>query len=88
MKKVRVRSIEEFRSLPEGEWVEVIGPMKWEVPGIAGDVRVEKGALVIRLPRRVRKSFKAKPGDALEARLSGESLVVTRGPRKRARRAS
>lgn len=85
MRKVRIRSMKEFDALPEGEWVEVVGGMKWKVPGEG--VRVEKGELVIRLPRQVRKSFKAKPGEALEARLSGESLVVTRRPPKRSRQA-
>ena len=85
MKRLRVRSIAEFRALPEGEWVEVIGAMRWNVP--EETVRVEKGDLVIRLPNPVRKAFKAKPGDALEARLSGESLVVKRRRPKRTRQA-
>lgn len=65
-----------FRALPEGEWVEVIGPMKWCVPDEA--FRVEKGKLVIQLPQGVRKALKAKRGESFEARLSGKSLVVTR----------
>ena len=86
MKRARVRSIEEFRALPEGEWVEVIGGMKWNVPEDA--VRVEDGDLVVRLPPRVRKEFKAKPGEPLHARLSGKSIVVTRKRSKRARKAA
>jgi len=85
MKKVRVRSMADFDALPEGEWVEVVGGMKWKVP--EEPVRVEKGQLVIQIPKGVRKAFKAKPGDALEAQLSGKALVVTRRPVKRIRRA-
>ncbi len=85
MKRVRVRSMEEFRALPEGEWVEVIGGMKWSVPD--EPVRVEKGKLVVDLSKGVRKAFKAKPGETLEAEISGKSLVVTRRRAKRTRQA-
>ncbi len=75
----------EFDALPEGEWVEVIGGMKWSIP--EEPVRVEKGKLVVDLSKGVRKAFKAKPGETLEAEISGQSLVVRRRRAKRTRHA-
>ena len=86
MRKVRIRSMADFDALPEGEWVEVPDGMKWLVP--AEFARIATREVVIRLPRGAKKKLNARPGDILEARVSGESIVVTPKRTKRPRRAA
>ena len=84
MRKVRVDSMADFDALPEGEWVEVPDGMKWLVP--ENPVRIERGKLVIPLPRGAKKALNARMGDVLEARFAGKSIVVSARRTKKNRR--
>jgi len=86
MRKVRIRSMADIDALPEGEWVEVPDGMKWLVPEKYR--RPANREVVIPLPRGAKKKLNARAGDVLEARVSGESIVVTPKPTKRPRRAA
>ncbi len=83
MRKVRIRSMADIDALPEGEWVEVPDGMRWLVP--KGFVRKADREVVIRLPRGATKKLNARPGDVLEAQVSGESIIVTPSRSKRPR---
>jgi hypothetical protein len=87
MRKVRIRSMEDFDALPEGEWFEVRGGMKRKAGRAA--IRIEDDHLVVPLPREVQAQFKASRGERLEARVSKGTLIVRhkagKGTRRRAR---
>lgn len=76
MRKVRVRSMEDYDALPEGEWVEVVGRMKWDVPDPG--IRVENGLLIVPLSRDVEAQLKPRSGEKLWARVSRSKLIVER----------
>jgi hypothetical protein len=81
MKRVKIRSVEDFEALPENEWVEVVGGMKvtW-VEDTTVSVKGRK--LVVPLPEVARKNFKRKKGEALRARIEGSDLIVERRRRQ------
>jgi hypothetical protein len=76
MKRMRVRSMDELQSLPDGEWVEVIGPMRWEIEASVLEVNGE--GVVVKLPAGVPRKLKGKKGARLNAQYSKGNLVIER----------
>jgi len=87
MKRVRVRSMEDLRALPEGEWVEVIGPMKWNVPEKT-TITTKGRSVVVDLPGRMKDELPFEEGEKLEASIRKNTLVVRRPTRRNGRRKS
>jgi len=86
MKRVRIKSAEDLETLPEGEWVEVAGGMRHRF--VDETIRVEKGSLIVPLSRELRREFKPKPGESLEARVRSGNLVVKRRARAISRKSA
>lgn len=84
MKRVRIRSAEDLDALPEGEWVEVVGGMKFT--SVYGPFRVDEDKLVVELPEHVQKRFKRRSDQELHARITKGELIVTRRPKDQAKR--
>jgi hypothetical protein len=76
MKRVRLRSVEDVEGLPEDEWVEVVGGMKFT--STDETIRVENEALIVPLPENVRKRFRKGANEDLRAKISKGILIVTR----------
>jgi hypothetical protein len=88
MKRVRIQSVEDLEALPEQEWVEVVGGMKFRWAN--APMRVEGPKLVVPLPANVRKQFKARKGESLRATVTKSELIVVHSnalkPRQRSRK--
>jgi hypothetical protein len=86
MKRVRIQSVEDLEALPEDEWVEVVGGMKFR--WAKEPMHVEGRKLVVPLPAGVRRQFRPKKGEVLRARLSNGDLIVERPATRRTKLAS
>ena len=82
MKRMGVRTVEDFEAMPENEWVEAMGPLKFR--WVNDKVRVKGDTLVVPLPESVRKKFRPKEGQVLRARVAKDTIVIE--PANRARR--
>lgn len=76
MRRVKVSSWEELDTLPEGEWVEVVGGLDIEV--VDKTTRRRAKRLVIPLKPEVARSLRPGHGEVLEARMRGRNLELTR----------
>jgi hypothetical protein len=81
MKRLYRPGVEELGAIPEGEWVEVVGGLKFR--WVDEKVHVRGRELVVPLPANVRKKFRAKEGEVLRARIKAGAVVVQRSPRKK-----
>jgi len=84
MKRVRAKSWQELDSLPEGEWVEVVGGLDIEVTDATGQSGEER--IVIPLKPSDARRLRPGKGEVLEARLHPKSVELVRRRRKRAAR--
>ena len=74
MKRIRVRTAEDFQALPEGEWFSV--PEGTPVRHTFAAFRVEHGKLHIAVPKKILSQFKAAKGRTFRARFRGRDLIV------------
>jgi hypothetical protein len=77
MRKVRIRSMEDLKALPEGEWLEAVDGLRWNAPH---PTRMEatRRRVDIEVPESVRAEFPFREGEELKASLRGSVLTVRR----------
>ena len=74
MKRIRIQTVEDLESVPEGEWFFV--PDGTPVTHSFEGFEVKGGKLRIKIPREVVRQFGAIKGRQLRAKLRGNDLVV------------
>jgi hypothetical protein len=85
MRRVTIRSMGDLDALPENEWVEVVGGMKFT--SYYQGVRLRDGDILVPLSADLRRAYRLKEGERLDARVAGDVLIVRRKgarPRRRA----
>ena len=85
MKKVRIRSMEDLKALPEGEWFEAVDGLRWNAPH---PTRMEatKRRVDIEIPESAKEDFPFREGEDLRASLRGGVLTVRRAQRRKVKR--
>lgn len=86
MKRVHIQSVEDLEGLPEDEWVEVVGGMRFRWAN--APIHMEGRKLIVPLPSKVRKQFRPRKGEVLHVRLTKGSLVVERATARRSKPSS
>jgi hypothetical protein len=85
MKKVRIRSMDDLRALPEGEWFEAVDGLRWNV-GLKTVMKATEHRVHIDVPTSARAGFPFRDGEKLEATLRGGVLTVKRPARGKGKR--
>ena len=87
MRKVRIRSIEDLKALPEGEWVEAVDGLRWNAPH-STRMEATKRRVDIEVPESAKEHFPFREGEELKASLRGGVLTVTRAQHRKVKRKS
>lgn len=77
MRRVRIRSWKDYEALPEDEWVEIVGGIRFRIVH-ATALRISSGRVVVEVPKYLVRDLRLKPGEKLSGRVERGRLIISR----------